>query len=38
MVATNTGTRTVIALVENKAGVLARICGLFRRQGFNIAS
>ena len=28
MVAINTGTRTVIALVENKAGVLARICGL----------
>ena len=38
MVVTNTGTRTVIALVENKAGVLARICGLFRRQGFNISS
>ena len=38
MVAINTGTRTVIALVENKAGVLARICGLFRRQGFNISS
>ena len=34
----NQSTRTVVALVQNKAGVLARICGLFRRQGFNIAS
>ncbi len=38
MVISNTGSRTVIALVQNRAGVLARICGLFRRQGFNIAS
>ena len=38
MVASNKGSRTVIALVQNRAGVLARICGLFRRQGFNIAS
>ena len=34
----NQETRTVVALVQNKAGVLARICGLFRRQGFNISS
>ncbi|MBO83511.1 MAG: acetolactate synthase small subunit [Actinobacteria bacterium] len=34
----NQSSRTVVALVQNKAGVLARICGLFRRQGFNIAS
>ena len=38
MVSSNKGSRTVIALVQNRAGVLARICGLFRRQGFNIAS
>ena len=38
MVTSNKGSRTVIALVQNRAGVLARICGLFRRQGFNIAS
>lgn len=31
-------TRTVVALVEDKPGVLARIAGLFRRRGFNIAS
>ncbi len=30
--------RTIIALVEDKPGVLARISGLFRRRGFNIAS
>ena len=30
--------RTVVALVEDKPGVLARIAGLFRRRGFNIAS
>lgn len=29
---------TVVAHVENKAGVLARIAGLFSRRGFNIAS
>ncbi len=32
------GTRTVIALVEDKPGVLARVASLFRRRGFNIAS
>lgn len=30
--------RTIIALVEDKPGVLARISGLFRRRGFNISS
>lgn len=30
--------QTVIALVENKAGVLARVVGLFARRGFNISS
>lgn len=29
---------TVVVLVENKAGVLARIAGLFSRRGFNIES
>ena len=29
---------TISALVENKAGVLARISGLFARRGFNIDS
>ena len=38
MAISNQSSRTVIALVQNKAGVLSRICGLFRRQGFNIAS
>ena len=28
----------VTALVENKAGVLARVSGLFSRRGFNIYS
>src|SRR5687768_4254153 len=42
-VVTNSNTRgdqeqTVTALVENKAGVLARIVGLFARRGFNISS
>lgn len=30
--------QTVTALVENKAGVLARVVGLFARRGFNITS
>jgi acetolactate synthase-1/3 small subunit len=30
--------RTISALVRDKPGVLARISGLFRRRGFNIAS
>ena len=30
--------RTLVALVENKPGVLARISSLFRRRGINIAS
>ncbi len=30
--------QTVTAVVENKAGVLARIVGLFARRGFNIFS
>ena len=29
---------TIIALVENKPGVLARMASLFRRRGFNIES
>ena len=29
---------TLIVLVENKAGVLARVAGLFARRGFNIFS
>ncbi len=29
---------TIIALVEDKPGVLARVASLFRRRGFNIAS
>lgn len=29
---------TLVVLVENKAGVLARIAGLFSRRGFNIQS
>ncbi len=31
-------THTIAALVENKAGVLARVAGLFARRGFNIES
>jgi acetolactate synthase-1/3 small subunit len=38
MASLNQSTRTVVALVQDRAGVLSRICGLFRRQGFNIAS
>jgi acetolactate synthase-1/3 small subunit len=30
--------RTIVALVNDKPGVLARISNLFRRRGFNIAS
>jgi acetolactate synthase I/III small subunit len=30
--------QTVTALVENKAGVLARFIGLFARRGFNISA
>ncbi|HIF72133.1 MAG TPA: acetolactate synthase small subunit [Dehalococcoidia bacterium] len=30
--------RTISAIVQDKPGVLARIAGLFRRRGFNIAS
>lgn len=30
--------RTISALVQDRPGVLARISGLFRRRGFNIAS
>jgi acetolactate synthase I/III small subunit len=29
---------TLVVLVENKAGVLARVAGLFSRRGFNIES
>jgi len=29
---------TITALVENRPGVLARVCGLFARRGFNIES
>ncbi len=29
---------TVVVKVENKAGVLARVAGLFARRGFNIES
>lgn len=31
-------THTLVVLVENKAGVLARVAGLFARRGFNIES
>jgi acetolactate synthase I/III small subunit len=31
-------TQTLVALVENEAGVLARVVGLFARRGFNICS
>ena len=32
------GTTTLVVRVENKAGVLARVAGLFARRGFNIES
>ena len=39
MVQTNqTEQRTLIALVEDKPGVLTRVASMFRRRGFNIAS
>ncbi len=31
-------THTIIALVEDKPGVLTRVASMFRRRGFNIAS
>ena len=34
----NVNYHTITALVEDKPGVLARVAGLFRRGGFNIAS
>ncbi len=34
----NTHARTITALVQDRPGVLARIAGMFRRRGFNIAS
>ena len=34
----NPDEQTVTALVENKAGVLARFVGLFARRGFNISA
>jgi len=36
--ANGTFQRTISALVQDRPGVLARIAGLFRRRGFNIAS
>ena len=35
---TSANSRTITALVQDKPGVLARIAGMFRRRGFNIAS
>ena len=37
-ISNGTKQRTISALVHDKPGVLARIAGLFRRRGFNIAS
>ena len=36
--AENCDLHTIVVLVENKSGVLARIAGLFSRRGFNIES
>lgn len=36
--ANGTFQRTISAIVQDRPGVLARISGLFRRRGFNIAS
>ena len=38
MIDTNVSKRTIIALVQDKPGVLNRISSMFRRRGFNIAS
>ena len=38
MSASNTEQHTIIALVQDRPGVLTRVAGLFRRRGFNIAS
>ncbi len=35
---TTTPRRTIVALVEDRPGVLNRVSSLFRRRGFNIAS
>ncbi|MDZ7678908.1 MAG: acetolactate synthase small subunit [Acidimicrobiales bacterium] len=35
---TEFGHRTLTVLVQNKAGVLARVAGLFARRGYNIES
>lgn len=38
MIATASQYHTLVALVEDKPGVLTRIASMFRRRGFNIAS